>query len=56
MHARVIPNAKGRTLKTIRVNKIVPDGIVYSDTVSAYNVLDVSQFKHRRVPLVILII
>ena len=49
VYAKVIPNAKGRTLKTIMDNKIVPDSIVYSDTYSAYNVLDVSEFKHYRI-------
>ena len=49
VYARVIPNAKGKTLKAIMDNKIVPDSIVYSDTFSAYNVLDVSDFKHYRI-------
>lgn len=49
VYAKVIPNAKGRTLKTIMDNKIVPDSIVYSDTFSAYNVLDVAEFKHYRI-------
>ena len=30
-------------------DKIVPDSIVYSDTFGAYNVLDVSAFKHYRI-------
>ncbi len=30
-------------------NKIVPDSIVYSDTFSAHNVLDVSELKHDRI-------
>ncbi|MGH7891953.1 MAG: IS1595 family transposase, partial [Thermodesulfobacteriota bacterium] len=49
VYAKVIPNAKGKTLKAIMDNKIVPDSIVYSDTFSAYNVLDVSDFKHYRI-------
>ena len=36
-------------MKAIMDNKIVPDSIVYSDTFSAYNVLDVSDFKHCRI-------
>ncbi len=36
-------------LKAIIDNKIVPDSIVYSDTSSSYNVLDVSEFKHYRI-------
>jgi len=49
VYAKVIPNAKGKTLKAIMDERIVPDSIVYSDTFSAYNVLDVSEFKHYRI-------
>ena len=49
VYARVIPDAKGKTLKAIIEKKVVPDSIVYSDTFSAYNVLDVSSFKHFRI-------
>jgi transposase-like protein len=47
--AKVIPNVKGRMLKTIMDNKILPDSIVYSNTLSASNVLDVSDCKHYRI-------
>jgi transposase len=47
--AKVIPDAKSRTLKAIIDKKVVPDSIVYSDTFGAYNVLDVSEFKHYRI-------
>jgi hypothetical protein len=36
-------------LRAIIVVKIVPDCIVYSDTLSSYNVLDVSGFKPYRI-------
>lgn len=49
VYAKVIPNAQGKTLKAIMEDKIVPDSIVYSDTFSAYNVLDVSDFRHYRI-------
>lgn len=49
VYAKVILNAKGKTLKVIMEHKIVPDSIVYSDTFSSYNVLDVSDFKHYRI-------
>jgi transposase len=49
VYAKVIPNAKGKTLKAVMDEKIVTDSIVYSDTFSAYNVLDVSDFKHYRI-------
>jgi transposase len=48
-YARVIPDVKSRTLKPILNRKIVPDSIVYSDTLSSYNVLDVSGFRHLRI-------
>jgi transposase len=47
--AKVIPNAKSKTLMGIMQEKIVPDSIVYTDTFSSYNVLDVSEFKHYRI-------
>ncbi len=49
VYAKVIPDAKGKTLMGIMENKIVPDSIVYSDSFSSYNVLDVSDFKHYRI-------
>jgi transposase len=49
VYAKVIPNAKGATLKAIIDTKVVPDSIVCSDTFSSYNVLDVSSFKHCRI-------
>ena len=49
VYAKVIPDVKGKTLKAIIDNKVVPDSIVYSDTLSSYNVLDVSAFKHLRI-------
>ena len=49
VYAKVIPNAQGKTLKAIMEDRIVPDSIVYSDTFSAYNVLDVSDFRHYRI-------
>jgi transposase len=30
-------------------NTLIPDGIVYSDCWRAYNVLDMSEFKHYRI-------
>ena len=49
VYARVIPDTKGKTLKAILEQKIVPDSIVYTDTFSSYNVLDVADFKHYRI-------
>jgi transposase len=49
VYAKVIPDVRSNTLQAIIEDKIVPDSIVYSDTFSAYNVLDVSAFKHYRI-------
>jgi transposase len=51
VYSKVIPDVKGKTLKAIIETKIVPDSIVYSDTLSSYIVLDVSAFKHLRIIL-----
>lgn len=45
----IIPNAKAKTLLPIIREKVTPDSIVYTDSFSAYDVLDVSEFRHRRV-------
>jgi transposase len=49
VYAKVIPDARGQTLMGIMERRIVPDSIVYSDTFSSYNVLDVSDFRHCRI-------
>lgn len=49
VYAQPIPNVKGPTLKAIIDQRIVPDSIVYSDTMSSYSVLDVASFKHFRI-------
>lgn len=45
----IIPNAKSRTLLPIIREQVPPDSIVYTDSFTAYDVLDVSEFHHRRV-------
>jgi transposase len=49
VYAKMISDVQGKTLKAILEKKIMPDSIVYSDTFPAYNVLDVSGFKHYRI-------
>jgi transposase len=49
VYARVIPDVRSKTLKNIIDDKVVPDSIVYSDTFSSCNVLDVSAFQHCRI-------
>jgi transposase len=45
----VIPDAKSTTLLPIIKERVKPDSIVYSDCLRSYDVLDVSEFHHRRV-------
>ena len=45
----IIPNAKARTWLPIIREQVPPDSIVYTDSFTAYDVLDVSEFHHRRV-------
>jgi transposase len=47
--AKIVENAKTATLLPIIREKIVPDSIVYSDSLKSYNVLDVSEFHHHRI-------
>ncbi len=49
VYAVVIANAKATTLLPILKEKIVPDSIVYSDSLPSYNALDVSGFRHLRI-------
>lgn len=45
----IIPNAQSKTLLPIIREQVPPDSIVYTDSFTAYDVLDVSEFHHRRV-------
>jgi transposase len=47
--AAIIPNAKSKTLMPIIRERVRPDSIVYTDSFRAYDTLDVSEFRHRRV-------
>ncbi|WHZ29380.1 MAG: Mobile element protein [Nitrospira sp.] len=47
--AAIIPNARSKTLLPIIREQVPPDSIVYTDSFTAYGVLDVSEFHHRRV-------
>ena len=46
---KIIPDAKAATLMPIMQEKILPDSVVYTDSLPSYNVLDVSCFKHYRI-------
>jgi len=43
-----MPNAQTATLLPISNQRIVPDSMVYPDTLPSYNALDVSRFHHMR--------
>jgi transposase len=45
----VIANAQAKTLLPILKERIMPDFIVYSDTLPSYHALDVAGFVHRRI-------
>jgi transposase len=49
VYTAIIPDAKATTLIPIIREKVMPDSIVYTDSFTAYDVLDVSEFHHRRV-------
>ncbi len=49
VHAMIIPKARSDTLFPIIRDTIRPDSIVYTDSFSAYDVLDVSAFHHQRI-------
>lgn len=49
VYTAMIPNAKSATLMGIIRDKIQPDSVIYSDSLSAYDVLDVSEFHHERI-------
>ena len=49
VYAAVITDARATTLLPILKQRIVPDSIVYSDSLPSYNALDVSSFGHRRI-------
>ena len=49
VYTAIIPNAKTETLLPIIKEKVSPDSIVYTDTWSSYNALDVSDFHHARI-------
>ena len=49
VHAVMIENTKAKTLIGIIRDRVEPDSVVFTDSYPSYNVLDVSEFRHRRV-------
>lgn len=45
----IIPDARTETLLPIIKGQMEPDSIVYTDTFSAYNALDINGFHHHRI-------
>ena len=45
----MVDNAKSETLLPVIKKKIMPDSIVYTDSLSSYDKLDVSGFIHYRI-------
>lgn len=49
VYTAIIPDANAKTLIPIIREKVTPDSIVYTDSFQVYDVLDVSEFHHKRV-------
>jgi transposase len=49
VYTKIIPDVRSATLMRILEEKIVPDSIVYTDSLGSYNILDVSGFHHVRI-------
>ena len=49
VYTAIICDTKTETLLPIIKEKVQPDSIVYTDTFGAYNALDVSEFRHKRI-------
>jgi transposase len=49
VYTKVIPDASSATLMPIIEQKICLDSIVYTDSWTAYNAIDVTQFHHYRI-------
>ena len=49
VYTKIIPDVRSATLMRILEEKIVPDSIVYTDSLGSYNVLDVNGFHHVRI-------
>jgi len=49
VYTKIVPDVRSATLMPILEQKIVPDSIVFTDSLGSYNVLDVSDFHHVRI-------
>lgn len=49
VYTKMIADISSKTLLKALKSKVLPDSIVYTDSMRSYDVLDVSEFRHRRV-------
>ncbi|HTW33512.1 MAG TPA: IS1595 family transposase, partial [Rhizomicrobium sp.] len=49
VYTKMIADASSKTLLKALKSKVLPDSVVYTDSFNSYDVLDVSEFRHRRV-------
>jgi len=49
VYAAAVPSTRTETLFPIIRTTVKPDSIVYADCLSSYDILDVSEFKHKRI-------
>ena len=49
VYATMIPDTRSQTLTGIIRQRIQPDSVVYTDSYRSYDVLDVSEFHHKRI-------
>ncbi len=49
VYAQILPNMKSKTLKEIIDSQVHPDSVVYTDGLSSFKVLNLSEFKHYRI-------
>jgi transposase len=49
VYTMVAPNLQRQTVMPVIRAKVIPDSVVYTDSYNLYDVLDVSEFRHRRI-------
>lgn len=49
VHTLIVPDTRTSTLEPIIRETVRPDSIVYTDGLTSYDVLDVSEFRHHRI-------
>ena len=49
VYTQVLPNLRANTFLEIVHAQVGPDSVVYTDSLPAYNILDVAGFKHHRI-------